>query len=128
MAVLTDEQKRKVRLYLTVQQVENVGSFVGSVPVVTETTHRLETALENLTDSGVGCVTELLAKMDPLWEKLAGVDDSLQVSQLGTVMLRADEFQARTRQWGWYQSQLDAVLFPRGDGVLEEHGGPSWEP
>jgi hypothetical protein len=61
---LTDEQKRRVRLHLRVAQVMQTGTIAGGVPVLTQYTHSVETALNELTADGETTVIALLTELD----------------------------------------------------------------
>lgn len=126
---LTDEQKRKVHLYLDVVQASSVGSSVGLL--VTPVSHKLAAALASLTSTGETTVTGLLTILDALYLKLQSADTRFQAVKVGPIELNPKEWADRMTQWRFFLGKLDAALFPEGDGILTSGGGlqgPSWEP
>lgn len=107
---LDPEPTRKVYLYLRVLQVSAEGSMAGSVPELTEATHILQTALNQLTAGGVTSVLQILAVMDPLYTKLGIVDTRFQAQKVGEITLNPKEWQDRMTQWEFFRGQLAAVL------------------
>lgn len=61
---LTEDQKRRVRLHMRVAQVAQTGTIAGGVPVLTQYTHSVETALSELLPSGETTVIALLDELD----------------------------------------------------------------
>lgn len=127
---LTDEQKRRVYLYLGVVQASSSGASVGLL--VTPLTHKLAAALDSLTEDGETTVVELLEGrvgppatrgLDQLYANLSKTDTRFQASKVGPIELNAKEWDDRIRQWNWFLGRLDSTLFPEGDGVLNRGGG-----
>jgi hypothetical protein len=113
---LTDEQKRRVYLYLDVTQAGALGASVGVI--VNLATQRLEVALESLTANGETTIVALLVVLDALYLKLQSADTRFQASKVGPIELNPKEWQDRITQWRFFLAKLDAVLFPEGDGIL----------
>lgn len=61
---LTDEQKRLVRLHMGVAQVMQTGTIAGGVPTLTQYSHSVETAINELLPTGETTVIALLAELD----------------------------------------------------------------
>jgi hypothetical protein len=98
---LTDEEKRKCRLYLDVPDGSRSDAVLAG---------QVDRALRDVSAAGEITARTLLEIMDMLWAELFSVRDRMQAEQVGSIRLRRDEWDARLGQWKFYQARLGTAL------------------
>jgi len=107
---LTDEEKRKCRLYLDVPDVSRSGGvFIASLSYG-DVAGQVDRALRDVSLAGEITARTLLDILDMLWTELFSVRDRMQAEQVGSIRLRRDEWDARLAQWKFYQERLATAL------------------
>lgn len=128
---LTNDQVRKVYEYLRVLQVSATGSLLSGVPMLTQSTHLLQTAINNLTANGETSVTSILTAMDAMRAAMASPSSALGLKRVkggSSEIEYADGdagFASRQRQWNAWRRDLACVLGLPLE-LLQSHG--SFEP
>ncbi len=125
---LTSEQQRKVYLHLGVLQVSTTGSLVGGVPMLTEATHQLQTAIDELTTNGETSVIELLTILDAQRSDLHTARSNAGVKKVDEVeFFEGGAFGERRAQYNFWRGELARLLgVPLSDPSAMQ--GPSREP
>lgn len=109
MALTSDETQAAYR-HLRVAQVAASGDFVGGVPVLTEFTHQLQSALDNLTANGEAVVRTTLDTLEVLWLEMVSVKTRFQATKLEGIELNPKEWDDRRRQYEFFRGELAATL------------------
>jgi hypothetical protein len=125
---LTADEQRRCYLHLKVMQVNRWGVFVGNLPETNQDTHRLQTALDNVTANGETTVRALLTDLDAKRTAFIASDTRFQATRVGQIELNPKEWADRITQYAYLQRDLAATLdvleLVAGSGAQ----GPSREP
>jgi hypothetical protein len=102
--------------------------FVGNLPETNQDTHRLQTALDNVTANGETTVRALLTDLDAKRTAFIASDTRFQATRVGQIELNPKEWADRITQYAYLQRDLAATLdvleLVAGSGAQ----GPSREP
>lgn len=123
---LTAAQTQSCYLYTGHLQVNRTGVFVGGQPESVESTHIIQTSLDNLTANGLATVAALITTMDALYAELGGVNGinlRFMASNIGGIATNPKEWRARMVQWNFFRMQLARTLDVSLDPVSAADGG-----
>lgn len=111
---LTSDETRRVYLHCGALQVTTTGGLVGGVPMLTEQTHQIQTAIESLTANGETTVRELLDQLDTLRTGLFGSASKAGIQQTSSgessVTFSGEEFEKRREIYEWARKELMNAL------------------
>ncbi|MFO0610792.1 MAG: hypothetical protein U0324_46955 [Polyangiales bacterium] len=117
---LTDDERRKVALYLKYPQAGRTGETGGGLYTV-ELTHKLGAALDSVTPAGETTVRALLAVLDGLRAELVTMGVRMKATEIDGAKLNPKEWDDRMRQWNFFRGELGATL----DVEVDPQGAPN---
>jgi len=117
---LSEDERRKVALYLKYPQAGRMGQTGGGLYTI-ELTHKLGVALDSVTSAGETTVRGLLTTLDTLHGELVSISVRLKATEIDGAKLNPKEWDDRTRQWAFFCRALGATL----DVEVDPQGAPN---
>lgn len=106
MALLTQEEKVRVRSHLAYTNVTAVSTYVLGTPAALETQFIIEGAMDRLLPEALTLFRQYLSVCDKILQQKIDNLENLAVSELGEIKVRPDEQQQLDRQYDYWRGKL----------------------
>ena len=112
-ALLTDEEKARIRYHLGYPQTEPVSSIQLGAPAFGQTMFMVESAMERIPVAAIGFIRQLVQILDRTEANIIDAQDFLVASAAGEVDINKDHIeQLRTEYARWAQKLADNLGAP----------------
>lgn len=112
-AVLTDEEKARIRYHLGYPQTDPVSSIQLGAPAFGQTLFMVESAMERIPTSVIGIIRQLVQVLDHMEARIMEAPDFLIASAAGEVDINKDYIeQLRTEYARWAKKLADNLGCP----------------
>jgi hypothetical protein len=112
-AVLTDEEKARIRYHLGYPQTDPVSSIQLGSPAFGQPLFMVESAMERIPVAVIGIIRQLVQVLDHMEARIIEAPDFLVVSAAGEVDINKDYIeQLRTEYARWAQKLADNLGAP----------------
>lgn len=90
-AILTEEEKARIRHHTGYPLVHGVSSMQLGIPAVSQPMFLVELAMNNIPETAVGIIRNYIAIMDGIESRLLDSQTRFAATKLGDITLREDE-------------------------------------
>lgn len=112
-AVLSDEEKARIRYHMGYLQTDPVTSIQLGVPAASQPMFLVEGQMNRIPTTAIGYIRRCLAVMDNIDNRLIDALDRLQARKVEGIELREDETDALEREYyRWAQRLSDNIGAP----------------
>lgn len=110
IAVLTEDEKARVRMHLGYFSLNSAPAIGLGLPRADQSLFLVEIAMNQIPDTAIGLVRERIAILDNIEQRLVGAMDRMKAEKLGEITLRADETDALEREFVRWATRLADLL------------------
>ncbi len=105
-AVLTEEEKSRIRHHLGVVLTDPVASIQLGVPRAAQPQFLLEAQMNRIPDTAIGVIRRYVAILDNIEERMLDALDRFSAKELGEITLRDDETTMLEREYRRWAMRL----------------------
>lgn len=112
-AILTEEEKARIRHHLGYIQTNPVSSIQLGVPRASQAQFLVETAMNTVPDTAIGLIRKYVAVLDKIEDRLIDAPTRFEAEKLGEITLNKDEPDMLEREYRrWAQRLADDLGVP----------------
>jgi len=105
-AILTEEEKARIRHHLGYLNVNPVTAIQLGFPRASQPQFLVESAMNNIPESAIGIIRKNVAILDNIEDRLVGALDRLTAQSLDEITMRPDEHDALEREYYRWATRL----------------------